>query len=562
MTAYCNSFYYLYNENTIFEMNKLLLLVLAITFMFGQTSEAQSTLKTNDFYDTDKVREIRVRFQQKNWPEVLDSLRIYGNGHMICDIWVDAKKYQNAGIRYRGSRSFKVGSKRNAFHIKLDYINKNQNHQGFETIKLSNALRDPSMIREVLGYEIARKYMHAPQANHARLYINDEYYGLFVNVQAVDDKFLNDSFGSDENTFLKCSPSLDDGKNRQGCKNNVYASLEHEKDPSCYLSNYELKSKEGWDDLIELTDVLNNKTNEIDQYLDVDQILWMLAYNNVLVNLSSYSGQYSQNYYLYKDNHGKFNPILWDLNLAFGSFKNTGQGSDLDITGLQQMDPLLHAGSVSKPLIKKLLAKPAYKKIYLSHLRTILFDNFVNGEYEARAKELQRNILVPFTNDRFKFYTINDFNQSLTKTIGKRSKIPGIVELMSKRAKFLKKHKEISYVPPVVTEVSVMNRAKFQKKNINTFNIQAKVEKHAKTVKIRYRFDKSEKFMEVAMLDDGKNNDSKRGDGIFGANIQPKSAKSTTIEYYILAENATSISFYPSNYMFEPISSNIKDLNN
>ncbi|MBK8428777.1 MAG: CotH kinase family protein [Lewinellaceae bacterium] len=58
---------------------------------------------------------------------------------------------------------------------------------------------------------------------------------------------------------------------------------------------------------------------------------------------SSYTGNYSQNYYLYKDNFGRFQPVHWDLNLAFGSFKNTGKGSDLEIEDLQTLDPLLHA---------------------------------------------------------------------------------------------------------------------------------------------------------------------------------------------------------------------------
>ena len=92
-----------------------------------------------------------------------------------------------------------------------------------------------------------------------------------------------------------------------------------------------MKSKDGWDDLIELTDILNNKPKEIEKVLNVDRALWMLAFNNVLVNLSSYSGQHSQNYYMYKDSKGHFNPVVWDLNLSFGSFKNTGNGSDLKL---------------------------------------------------------------------------------------------------------------------------------------------------------------------------------------------------------------------------------------
>ena len=50
--------------------------------------------------------------------------------------------------------------------------------QGINKLKLSNVIQDPSFIREVLSYEIARKYMPASLANFANLYINDTLWGL------------------------------------------------------------------------------------------------------------------------------------------------------------------------------------------------------------------------------------------------------------------------------------------------------------------------------------------------------------------------------------------------
>lgn len=321
-----------------------------------------------DFYDTEKISEIRINFKKNNWAVEMDSMRMYGEDLLMASGTIDGKSYKNIGVRYRGSRSFRTGSKRNALHIKLNYVNKNQNHQGYKTIKLSNALRDPSMAREVLGYEIARNYMPAPKANYSKVYINGEYYGLYVNVENISNEFLDKHFGSHTNAFFKCSPDIT-RKSEEGCKNKIFSSLEHEEDAECYFANYEMKSEDGWDDLMELTNILNNDTKNISKVLNVDRTLWMLAFNNATVNLSSYSGQNSQNYYLYKDDNGQFNPIIWDLNLAFGSFKNTGVGSDLDLKGLQQMDPLLHIDNATKPLISKLLSDPENKKLYLSHLR-------------------------------------------------------------------------------------------------------------------------------------------------------------------------------------------------
>src|SRR5678815_4800594 len=93
--------------------------------------------------------------------------------------------------------------------------------------------------------------------------------------------------------------------------------------------------------------------------MDMDRVIWMLAFNNVLVNLDSYSGVFCQNHYLYKDSYGYFNPIIWDLNMCFGGFPFAGSGATsfnlLLITGEQQMSPLLHAGDTYWPLINAVL---------------------------------------------------------------------------------------------------------------------------------------------------------------------------------------------------------------
>jgi hypothetical protein len=61
---------------------------------------------------------------------------------------------------------------------------------GFTKLKLSNVIHDPTFVREVLAYEIARKYMPASLANYANLYINDTLIGLYTNVEAVDRRFV------------------------------------------------------------------------------------------------------------------------------------------------------------------------------------------------------------------------------------------------------------------------------------------------------------------------------------------------------------------------------------
>lgn len=513
----------------------------------------------NDLYSLQRVHEVRIEFPQSDWAGVLDSLRFNGDGLLRGNVSIDGAQYTDAGVRYRGSRSFRVGNKRNALHIKLNYKNENQNHQGYKTLKLSNALRDPSMVREVLGYEIAGKYMDAPRASYTRVYVNEQYYGLFINVEAVDDVFLAKKFESSGNTFIKCSPNLKK-KAPNGCKQNIFASLEFETDLECYKSNYELKSESGWDDLMELTRTLHKSPNDIENILDVDKTLWMLAFNNVIVNLSSYSGQHSQNFYLYKNNQGRFVPILWDLNLSFGSYKNTGKGSDLSFKNLVKLDPLLHADNPYKPLISQLLKNATYKKMYLSHMRSILYDNFMDNGYEQRAKDLQQLVYQAFYNDPNKTYTVGDFDRSLYSTIGRRSKIPGIYSLMNKRAKYLKKNSNLKVFPPEVAEVNVLKRKQYSTEQVTDYKIQVKTTNKAKQVKVYYRFRPSGDFQMAFLKDDGNSNDEQANDEIFGGTIA--SNGNGNIEYYIVTENALSLSYDPPNYMFKTHKASLEQLNN
>jgi CotH kinase protein len=523
---------------------------------------------TKDLYDNTFVHPIEMRFTQSNWAERLDSMRLYGDAMLLATVKIDGVEYQNVGVNYRNTASQSVGSKRNAFKIKLNHIDKKQNHQGHTQLYLSNALRDPSMVREVLAAEILGKYMPAPRAAYANLSVNGANTGLFVQLESVNEAFLQTHFGDSDGAFFKSpqdiredDPRISNGMNAGGCDVKFFGSLRYSENPNCYTPYFELLSKAGWDDLMDLTKVLNEKPSEIERMLNVDRILWLLAFNNVTVSLNSYSGSYSSNYYLYKDKTGRFSMLAGDMNFAFGSFKNMGQGKgDLDLQGLTELSTAMHTDNLAKPLVSKLLNIPIYKKMYYAHLKQILADCFENGWYERRAQTLQAMIQTYFTKDPNKTYTLSDFQRSLTTTVGERSKIPGIVELMSKRTKFLKTSPELNFISPAISDIRLTNREKYSYKRVDAFHIKAKVDKFPKIVRLYYRTHPSEPFKTVFMHDDGKSHDGEQGDKIFGAVIEPNGAFEE-IEYYIVAENGMGISYEPTNYMFKTLKASLIELN-
>ncbi len=533
-------------------MHKLLLLLLAALPCLAPAQTRRA------LFSKSAMGEIRLKLPT-NWNNALDSMRLYGNGMLSGNANIDGASYANVGVRFRGDKSYQLGLKRNPLLIQIDHSAPGQNHEGYTAVKLSSALRDPSLVREVLFAEIAGKYMPAPQACYTKLFVNDEYIGIFVNVENVEDApFRERYFGTKEGSLFKAG--VDHPADAPAtCRQNIFGSLEYEEDMNCYKGNFEMGGKKGWSDLQELARILNSDPKNVGKVLDIDRTLWMLALNNAVVNLSSYSGAQSTNYYLIQDKNGRFSPVHWDLNLSFGSFKNTGTGSDLELRDLQELSPLLHADNPYKPLINQLLKDPFYKKIYIAHLKQIIDENFRNGSYERRAQELQGQIVVAFSEDRYKFYSLEEFQSSLKTTIGKRSRIPGLTELMGRRAAFLREHAELTVLPPAITDVTVLSRGKYESKLVNAFRVTARADRFPRRLQLYYRFSDGAPYTAIQMGDDAAGS-LPSGVKAYLANIEAP-GPDAVLDYYLIAETAGSVAFAPLNYTVKPYKVKLSDLN-
>ena len=408
----------------------------------------------SNFYAVDSLREIRIYFYDTDWDYQLDSFYVQGdNERILADLIIDGSPYDSVGVRYKGFSSVSVNRVKNPFNIKLDYVIDDQEHNGVDKLKLSNVIQDPSFVREVLTYEIAANYLPSAKANYANVYVNDTLWGLYTNVEAVNKDFLNDHFGNKYNPFFKCNAeNLDITPGGE----NSNLSNAHGNDSLDYEPYYALKSNYGWESLYNLIDTLNNYSDSVEKILNVDRTLWMHALNYTLVNFDSYIG-YGQNYYLYKDKTGQFNPLLWDLNMSFGSFRLTDASSiyfsGFDIAQAQNMDPLLHHTQFSvspRPLLRNLFLSERNRKMYLAHIRTIVNENFANQSYAVRGQYFQNLIDTSVQNDTNKFYSYADFISNLSNPVTLvTADCPGITQLMDARATYLSNYTGFSGEPTI-----------------------------------------------------------------------------------------------------------------
>jgi hypothetical protein len=510
-----------------------------ILFLFFGLAIFLVRSSAQNFYAIDTIQQIEIQFAQSNWDYILDTAKQGSDSYTMASwVKINGIQFDSAGVKYKGNSSYNPINAKNPLHIELDHF-KNQDYFGIKDIKLSNGYHEPSSVREVLLYGIARKYMPASYSNYAKVTINGSPMGLYTNVEAITKKFLDDRYYSDNNTFV----FADNG----GC-NLVYRGT----DTTLYYNPYTLKSDYGWTQLATLCGTLKNNITSIENILDVDRTLWMLAFTNATVTLDSYLGQSTHNYYLYQDHNNRFNPIIWDLNGGLGVFNRLYAGPSLSIAQMEVMSPMVHSNDSLWPLVKNILAVPMYKRMYIAHMRTILNENFMDSSYYNTSAYLQSLIDAEITADPTAFYSHTDFVNNLNIDVVDGPKvIPGIGSFMEARKSYLNSTTEFQQTPPTIDSVSVSDTLP----SINaTVFITASVT-NATQVYLGSRNNFMDKFNRVQMYDDGTHGDGAAGDGVYGVNT---TLTTTYLQYYIYAENANAGIFSPQRAEYEYYFLNIK----
>ena len=516
-----------------------------------------STLKSQSFYDIGTIQEIKIVFSQSNWDYMLDTAKAGDESYLMAQtVTINGTVFDSVGVKYKGNSTYKANQTKNPWHIELDTY-KPQDYQGFKDIKLSNVAKDPSFLREVLTYEVARKYMVAPRSNYAVVYVNGSQIGLYSNSEAISKTFVKLHLSSNTETFIKCNPPAGAGPGTTDYPNLVYEGT----DSVDYYAGYELKSDHGWDDLIAFTDTLKNHVAAIEEFLNVDQTLWMHAFNNGLVNLDSYSGGFAQNYYLYRMENGQFYPVVWDMNESFGQFSMTGTINLTNTTSKAQMTHLLHSNDASWPLIQKLLSVPMYKRMYLAHLKTIITENFTSNSgvnaslFYNRAQALYSLIDNAVSLDPNKLTTYAQFQSNITNDVTSGGgggpggggpgggSSPGLKNLMDARATYLLGLSDLSATQPTISNVIANVPGALPASGFITANVT-----NATAVYVHVRDSIDGRYIRNEMYDDGQHGDGAANDGVFGASIYLQSVQK---QFYIYADAATIGRFSPERAGFE-----------
>lgn len=502
-----------------------------ITLLFLSTFYL--SLFSQDFFDNDNIQTIEITFSQTNWDDILDTYYAAGSEfRLVGTATLNGEVFDSVGVRYKGNSTYDPSSSKNPLNIKLDYIKGKQKINGRNVLKLSNVFKDPSFVREVLSYEIARKYLPSSKSNYAKVYINGTYIGLYVNDESTNLAFAQRHYYKSNNAYFEAE--IDDNI-LPSCPSGTPIILGYlGSDTSCYKRQYTIQSNNNndWFQLVEALDTFHNGVN-IDDGIYIDRLLWMLAFSNVLVNLDA-PINFGHNFLLYKDKTDRFNPIIWDLNESFGAFKNIiGPGNIvLNNSQLQNFNPWFNATNNLYPILSKPFENDRFKKMYIAKMKTIFEENINNNLYYTRANELQNLISTAVSNDANKFYTTAEFSQNLDNSV---SGIIGLKELMDGRKTYLNAHSDFVATPPEIANIS---HSPEEVHSSSSVTISAEIS-NTNYVYLGYRFSPKRKFEKIQMTASGST---------YSATINVDFAD---VQYYIWAENNEAGVFSPARAEYE-----------
>lgn len=211
--------------------------------------------------------------------------------------WTDTEmRIRGDGSRYLPKKSLKVRFNGEPFANDREKLNFNAEYE------------DKSYIRAFLSSRVFRLAgQDCFNADFARLYLNGEFFGLYLRIENMDEQFLEARDYDPDGNLYKAT--------KDGACLSIYDDI---------VNFWEKKTGNGpKDDLAELIHQINYVSDEeyaefCQNTLDYDAMVNIIACNMILSNQSTYY----HNYYMYHDVNGddKWRMFPWDIDKTFSVY--------------------------------------------------------------------------------------------------------------------------------------------------------------------------------------------------------------------------------------------------
>lgn len=418
---------YLYkkiNLNTIF-----IFPLLSLNYNILYSQAAGSTL-----FDETSIHTIEINFTQPDYWNLLIANKAFddtydSSSYIPAQVIIDGEQIDSTGIQFKGNSSYyNYPTDKKPFTLSFDEYITGQQYDGLKSINLNNGYQDPTMLREKMFLDFCNKAgIYAPRANYTKLFINGNYWGLYLLCERVNNTFCNTRFGNNDGNLFK-------GDNyTSACANLQYHGV---MDP--YYSCYTLKNNETenyWTDLVNLTYQINMVTDaqfydSVANVLNTTSFIKAWAAYNLFCNFDSYPFRFKHNYYIYDNSStGKFDWIVWDVSTAFG-IDIPMPIDEIENISITYLTPPIE----DAPLSKRMTENSNFNTEYLNTICDFANNYFIADTLNALVDSLANLIRSDYYADPNKMYSDINFEDNLIGNINLGFDIPGLKTFITARS--------------------------------------------------------------------------------------------------------------------------------
>ena len=363
-------------------------------------------------FDTRDIIEIDISMDEDDWADMLDNA--ISEEYYQCDVTVNGTTFYQVGIRPKGNTSLTSiasdpDTDRYSFKLEFDQYVDGQTCWGLDKLVLNGNYADATNMKEALVYDMFQ-FLGADASlyNYAKISVNGEYWGVYLALEAVEDSFMLRNYGVSDGALYK-PEGMGGGGGGGFSMNGGGADLNYtDDDLDSYSTIWEGEiTNTGDADHERVVTALQkvSEGEELETYLDVDNLLKYMAVHSFVVNDDSLSGNMAHNYYLYEYN-GQLNIIPWDYNLAFGGFGGMGAGSDSASSVINDPIDTPFSGT---DFFDALLENEEYLEQYHDYYRQLVAGYVEGGRLEETYNRIRSQIDSLVETDPTAFYSYEEY---------------------------------------------------------------------------------------------------------------------------------------------------------
>lgn len=432
-----------------------------------ESSRKNSLTYAKHLFDQSTVHKIEITMD--GWDDFIDNCT--DEKYRACAVTIDGEAQGTVGIRAKGNTSLssmaQYDNDRYSFKIEFDHYQKKKTYRGLDKLSLNNIIQDATYMKDYWSYTFMNQMgLASPLYSYTEIYVNGEYWGLYLAIEGVEEAFLERNYGEDYGELYK-PDSLSFGGGRgngqafdmqdfekklQGDDTEEQAAADEnaaidnaaptmpqdiqraarinrgdfkqgsgmggmgssdvklqyiDDDPDSYANIFDnAKTKVKKKDQARLIAALKKLSEGDTSAVDTDAVAMYMAVHNFLCNGDSYTGSMVHNYYLYEKD-GVMSMIPWDYNLAFGGF--TG-GSDATGTVNTAIDTLVSGGDDSdRPMAGWITASEESLALYHEKYQQFIDTVFTSGWFESEFDRVSAMIAPYVEKETRAFYSYEEF---------------------------------------------------------------------------------------------------------------------------------------------------------